>query len=200
MGPVIGLTGGIASGKSLVSEYLKELGAQVIDADLIARQVVKPGLPAWQQIVDEFGEGILNSDLTLKRKKLGRIVFTDPVKLDKLNKITHPYITAAIEMLVQEHRTAGIKGIVVVEAPILLELGMDRLVDEVWVVAVDPAIQLERLMKRDNITAEEAKLRMKAQMPLDEKLKRADRVIDNRYSLDKTKKQVEGIWQEMTLS
>lgn len=108
MGYIIGLTGGIASGKSFVSEMLKELGAQIIDADLISRQVVEPGKPAWKKIVKEFGKGIINEDQTIKRKKLGSIVFADPDKLDKLNKITHPYITMEIEKLLKESRRESV--------------------------------------------------------------------------------------------
>lgn len=197
MGYVIGLTGGIATGKSLVSDMIKELGGQVIDADLVARQVVEPGMPAWQQMVDQFGEGILNNDLTIKRKELGRIVFADAFMLDKLNKITHPHIISEIERQLNYYKNSGYKGVVVVDAPLLLELGLEKLVDEVWVVAVDAATQLERLMKRDNLTAEEAKLRIQAQMPLEEKIKRADRVIDNRFTPEETRKQVEEIWQKI---
>ncbi|MGI6406714.1 MAG: dephospho-CoA kinase [Syntrophaceticus sp.] len=196
MGYIIGLTGGIASGKSFVSEMLKELGAQIIDADLISRQVVEPGKPAWKKIVKEFGKGIINEDQTIKRKKLGSIVFADPDKLDKLNKITHPYITMEIEKLLKEYRESGKEGIMVLDAPILLELGMERLVDQVWVVAVDSETQLERLMKRDKLSAEEAKRRIRVQMPLKEKIKRADQVIDNRFTPNETKKQLEMIWQE----
>ncbi|MDD2556597.1 MAG: dephospho-CoA kinase [Syntrophaceticus sp.] len=199
MGCVIGLTGGIASGKSLVSGMLKELGGQIIDADLISRQVVEPGKPAWQQIVKEFGEGIINEDQTIKRKKLGSIVFADPDQLDKLNKITHPYITEEIEELLEEYRESGQGGVMVLDAPLLLELGMERLVDQVWVVAVDYDTQLERLMKRDNLSAEEAKCHIQAQMPLEKKIKRADRVIDNHFTLNETKQQVEEFWQEIAL-
>jgi dephospho-CoA kinase len=198
LGYVIGLTGGIATGKSLVSAMIMELGGQIINADLIARQVVEPGMPAWKQIVDHFGEGILNSNQTIKRKELGRIVFADADKLDQLNKITHPFIIAEIERQLSCCRDSLDKEIVVIDAPILLELGLERLVDEVWVVTVDPAAQLERLMKRDNLSAEEAKLRIQAQMPLEEKVKRADRVIDNRHAPDETKKQVKEIWREIT--
>lgn len=195
---VIGLTGGIATGKSLVSATIKELGGQIINADLIARQVVEPHKPAWQQLVDEFGEGIINSDLTIKRKELGRIAFADADKLEKLNKITHPYIIAELERQMNYYRDSRHEGIVVIDAPILLELGLERLVDEVWVVTVDAATQLERLMKRDNLSVEEAKLRIQAQMPLEEKVKRADRVIDNRFTPRETKKQVEEIWRELS--
>ena len=198
MGYVIGLTGGIATGKSLVSAMIMELGGQIINADLIARKVVEPGTPAWKQIADHFGEGILNSNQTIKRKELGRIVFADADKLDQLNKITHPFIIAEIERQLSCCRDSLDKEIIVIDAPILLELGLERLVDEVWVVTVDPAAQLERLMKRDNLSAEEAKLRIQAQMPLEEKVKRADRVIDNRHTPEETKKQVKEIWREIT--
>jgi len=193
---VIGLTGGIASGKSAVSAMLKDLGAKVINADLVSRQVVEPGKPAWQQIVDEFQESILNKDGTINRKKLGEIVFSDPAKLDRLNKITHPYIIAEIEQQIAEHRASG-EGVLVLEAPLLLELGLERMVDEVWVVAVKPEVQLKRLMERDKLSVKEAQLRIESQMPLEEKLKKADRVIDNSGTLQETWDQVERIWSSL---
>jgi len=196
---VIGLTGGIATGKSLVSSMIRELGGQIIDSDLIARQVVEPGKQGWQKIVDQFGAGILNKDLTIERKELGRVAFADAGKLDALNKITHPLIIAEIERQLHQHKQSGDQRIVVIDAPILLELGLERLADEVWVVAVDTATQLARLMKRDNLSAEEAKRRITFQMPLEEKIKRADRIIDNRFAREETKKQVEEIWRETTL-
>lgn len=199
MGYVIGLTGGIASGKSLVSGIIKGLGGQIIDADFISRQVVEPGKPAWQQIVKEFGKVIINEDQTINRKKLGSIVFADPDQLDKLNKITHSYITKEIEELLKEYRESGRSEIMILDAPLLLELGMERLVDQVWVVAVDYDLQLERLMKRDSLSAAEAKHRIQSQMPLEEKIKRADRVIDNRFTLNETKQQVEEFWQQIVL-
>lgn len=197
MGRVIGLTGGIASGKSLVSEYLGELGAQIIDADEIARQVVQPGKPALREIVAEFGWSILSADGTLNRKKLGLLVFSDPAKLDRLNLITHPYILAEIRQVLERFRASSTCRVIVLDVPLLFEVGLERLVDEVWVVAVDYHTQLKRLIKRDNLTEDEARSRIAAQMPLEEKIKSAQCVIDNRFSPQETKRQVKKLWDEI---
>jgi dephospho-CoA kinase len=196
MGCVIGLTGGIATGKSFVSEYLRELGAEIIDADEIARQVVQPGKSALREIVTEFGESVLNADGSLNRKKLGELVFSDPVKLDRLNRITHPYILAEIRMLLKKFRTSNTCRMIVLDAPLLFEVGLDSLVDEVWVVAVDYHTQLKRLMNRDNLTEDEAKCRIAAQMPLDEKVEKAQYIIDNSFSPEETKQQVKRLWDD----
>lgn len=197
MGRVIGLTGGIASGKSLVSAYLRELGAQIIDADEIARRVVQPGGPVLREIVAEFGDAVLNADGTLNRKELGRIVFSDPAKLDRLNRIIHPQILAEIKMLLNKHRKSGSERIAVLDAPLLYEVGGEGLVDEVWVVDVDYPTQLKRLMRRDNLSEEDARRRIAAQIPLDEKVRRADRVIDNRSTPEDTRRQVRRLWEEL---
>lgn len=197
MGRVIGLTGGIASGKSLVSAYLRELGAQIIDADEIARRVVQPGGPVLREIVAEFGDAVLNADGTLNRKELGRIVFSDPAKLDRLNRIIHPQILAEIKMLLNKHRKSGSERIAVLDAPLLYEVGGEGLVDEVWVVDVDYPTQLKRLMRRDNLSEEDARRRIAAQIPLEEKVRRADRVIDNRSTPEDTRRQVRRLWEEL---
>lgn len=197
MGRVIGLTGGIASGKSLVSGYLRELGAQIVDADEIARQVVQPGKPALREIVAEFGESVLNTDGTLNRKKLGLLVFSDPEKLDRLNLITHPYILAEIRRVLERFRASSTCRVIVLDVPLLFEVGLELLVDEVWVVAVDYPTQLKRLIKRDNLTEDEARRRIVSQMPLGEKIKRAQYVIDNRFSLEETKQQVKKLWDRV---
>jgi dephospho-CoA kinase len=191
------LTGGIASGKSLVSAYLRELGAQIIDADEIARRVVQPGGPVLREIVAEFGDAVLNADGTLNRKELGRIVFSDPAKLDRLNRIIHPQILAEIKMLLNKHRKSGSERIAVLDAPLLYEVGGEGLVDEVWVVDVDYPTQLKRLMRRDNLSEEDARRRIAAQIPLEEKVRRADRVIDNRSTPEDTRRQVRRLWEEL---
>ncbi|MGB9792847.1 MAG: dephospho-CoA kinase [Thermacetogeniaceae bacterium] len=190
-------TGGIASGKSLVSRFLKELGAIVIDADQIARDVVKVGSPAWRRIVQEFGEGICNPDGSLDRKKLGRIVFSDLNKLDKLNQITHPYIISEINRLLDDYREKFPEGVVVLDVPLLFEAGLERMVDEIWVVYVDHQTQLERLMNRDGFSAEEAMRRINSQIPLEEKVKLADHVIDNRGDPQETFIQVKRLWDSL---
>jgi dephospho-CoA kinase len=186
---LIGLTGGIASGKSLVSRQLQRLGATVIDADRIARDVVLPGRPGWEMIVREFGGSFIDSDGGLDRKALGQLVFNDPRALERLNRITHPLILAEVDRLLQIYRS-GPEGIVVLDAPLLFETGLDRLVDEVWVVVVDHQTQVKRLMERDRLTEQEAGQRIRLQIPLEEKASRADRVIDNRGSAAETERQV----------
>lgn len=194
---VIGLTGGIASGKSLVSRFLKELGAIIIDADQIARDIVKTGSPAWRQIVQEFGENVCEPDGSLNRKELGRIVFSDASKLDRLNRITHPYIISHIRRLLDVYRKKFPDAIIVLDAPLLLEAGLEGMVDEVWVVYVDYQTQLERLMKRDGFNTEEAVRRISSQLPLDEKIKLADHVIDNRGDPEETFLQVRRLWNSL---
>jgi dephospho-CoA kinase len=194
---VVGLTGGIASGKSFVSKKLRELGAVVIDADQVAREVVKPGMPAWASIIREFGRSVLNPDGSLDRKKLGKIVFADQEKLKKLNEITHPYIIREIKRLLANCCRTGEHGIVVLDVPLLFEVGLDELVDEVWVVYVDPATQIRRLMERDGLSEQEAMQRISSQMPLEEKARRAHRVIDNRGTPEETVRQITEIWKEV---
>jgi dephospho-CoA kinase len=186
---LIGLTGGIASGKSLVSLQLQGLGAVVIDADRIARDVVRPGRPGWELIVREFGQSFIDSDGCLARKALGRLVFNDPRELERLNRIIHPLILAEIGKLLQIYRSKH-EEVVVLEAPLLFETGLDRHVDEVWVVMVDSQTQVKRLMERDRLTEQEAGQRIRSQIPLEEKVARADRVIDNRGLPEETERQV----------
>lgn len=183
---IIGLTGGIASGKSTVAKKLEELGAYVIDADKVAHMVIEPYKPAWHDIVEEFGEGVLNADKTINREKLGGIVFNNPLLLQKLNRITHPRIMEFFKEEIQRLKTEKNDAVVVLEVPLLYETHMDRICDEVWVVWVDRETQVERLCRRDNISAEDAIKRIDAQMPLDEKARRAKVVIDNRHSREET--------------
>jgi len=193
---MIGLTGGIGSGKSTVSRKLKSLGAYVIDTDQVARDVVKPGTPALREIVQAFGGGILNGDGTLNREKLGALVFNDPAAMAALNQMTHPRIKQAVSAAVENYKRLPAAGrkVVVIEAPLLIEAGLHRGLDEIWVVSVDEGTQLERLMKRDRITAAEARQRIAAQLPQAEKLRYAARVIDNTGSEAETEEQVAGHW------
>ena len=196
---VIGLTGGIASGKSTVTALLKEKGAVIIDADKIAREIMSKGEPAWFEVLNYFGDEILNDDRSdIDRKKLAHIVFSDKAKLEVLNNITHPKIIEEIKRQVEEYKKAG-KKIIVIDAALLIETGLDKIADEVWVVAANEDIQLQRLMAREkDITKDEALKRIKSQMPLAEKLKFADRVIDNNSSIEETKKQVDKIWTKIS--
>ncbi|GAB4256528.1 dephospho-CoA kinase [Thermincola ferriacetica] len=196
---VIGLTGGIASGKSAVSSILRQLGAEVIDADVVARQVVAPGEPAWQRIVQAFGPEILKDDGNINRPFLGQIIFNDPVKRRILNEITHPEIIKSIAAEAEKYRAQNKKGqVVVIDAPLLLEVGLHKLVDEVWVIYVSPETQIERLMKRNNFTREQALARINSQMPMEEKLRFADKIINNDGSLANTRKQIEQLMKSLT--
>lgn len=183
---IIGLTGGIASGKSTVSRALRELGAIIIDADEVAHAIIEPGKPAWKDIVEHFGLGVLNPDQTIDREKLGAIVFNDPEKLQVLNQITHPRVGEQFKQIITTLRAEKSDAVLFMEVPLLYETHMERICDEVWVVWVDEETQIQRLMKRDGLSREDALKRIDAQMSLDEKARRADFVIDNRYSIEET--------------
>lgn len=183
---ILGLTGGIASGKSTVSRILKDLGAIIIDADETAHSVIEPNKPAWRDIVSKFGQEILNPDMTINRERLGEIVFLDPAQLDLLNHITHPRIMESFKDDFQRIRTSSPDAIVVLEVPLLYETFMERMCDEVWVVWVDRETQLKRLIARNCYSEEEAIRRIESQIPLDEKARRADVVIDNRGTVEET--------------
>lgn len=176
---VIGLTGGIASGKSTILETLKKMGAVVISADEVAHAATQPGKPAWEDIVRFFGTGILNDDKTINRKKLGEIVFNNRQYLQKLNEITHPRVKEMFKNSLKEIKEKNPDAVVVLEIPLLYEAGLEKICDEVWVVWVNRENQIRRLMAREGIDREEAIKRIEAQLPLDEKARRADFVIDN---------------------
>ncbi|MUV39351.1 Dephospho-CoA kinase [Lentibacillus sp. JNUCC-1] len=194
---VIGLTGSIASGKSTVSLMFDDFDIPVVDADKLARVVVRPGEKGYTEIVKTFGEDILRTDKTIDRKKLGEIVFADEGKRNKLNAIVHPAVRE--EML--KSRDALIEtgaAAVVLDIPLLFESKLTHFVDRTIVVAVDPATQLKRLMERDGFTEEHARQRINSQMPITEKAKQADAVVDNNGTKSETYKQLQEIlrcWQ-----
>jgi dephospho-CoA kinase len=190
---VIGLTGGIASGKSTVAKILERLGAVVIDADAISREVVVPGEAAYEAILAEFGERIVNPDRTINRSALGEIVFADPGARNRLERITHPAIGRRAEQKLAELRRQGVP-LVFYMAPLLIESGASARVDEIWVIYVDPATQLHRVMERDGMSRGRALQRIAAQMPMDEKKKYGRIVIDNRGTPEETERQVREIW------
>ena len=192
---IIGLTGGIAAGKSQVSRILSELGAIIIDADVIAREIVEKGTSTWEEIRDEFGEEYFLADGSLNRKKLGKLVFSDKHALRKLNDITHPAIRNSIISRLDELKTQDYKGVVVVDAALLLEVGWDDLVDEVWVVDAPLKTRLSRLMDRDGLSREEALNRINSQMTQERKNEKADRIIKNEFNIDHLEKQVELAWE-----
>jgi dephospho-CoA kinase len=188
---IIGLTGGIAAGKSQVSRILSELGAIIIDADVIAREIVEKGTSTWEEIRDEFGEEYFLADGSLNRKKLGKLVFSDKHALRKLNDITHPAIRNSIISRLDELKTQDYKGVVVVDAALLLEVGWDDLVDEVWVVDAPLEIRITRLMDRDGLSREEALNRINSQMTQEEKNEKADKIIKNESNMDNLEKEQE---------
>lgn len=192
---IIGLTGGIASGKSTVSGMLRELGAMIVDTDVIAREVVEPGQPAWEEIVAWLGRGVLQADGRIDRQRLGDMVFADREARGRLESITHPRIAAAVDEAVAAAEAAGARA-VVLDVPLLFEVGWDERVDEVWVVAVDSETQLTRLMARDGSTEEQARARIASQMSLAAKIRRADVAIDNGRGIDGTRVQVQKAWQK----
>ena len=190
---VIGLTGGIASGKSTISEMLRELGAAVIDADLVSRDVVSQGSNAYNRIIESFGEDILLSDGEINRKKLGNIVFSDEEKLKLLNEITHPEIIENVNATIEALRKQQ-KKIVVVDAAILIEMGLNKHVDCVWLVLANRETQLKRVMERDKLSNEDAWNRINAQMSNEERLKYADAIIDTTLPVGEVRNRVKELW------
>lgn len=191
---VIGLTGSIASGKSTVSRMLRDLGAPIIDADAIVHELQQPGTAVTAAIAREFGPGVIYPDGSLNRAALGSIVFADPERRRALEAIVHPAVRAEIWRRVEQCRAQG-EPAVILDIPLLYEGGWERNVDEVWVVYADRAAQKERLMARNGLSPEEAEARIASQMSLEEKRARADRVIDNRGSLEETRGQVLAAWK-----
>ena len=193
---VFGLTGGIGSGKSLVGSLFTRLGAEVVDADQLAREVVEPGQPTLAHIVESFGADILLPDGRLDRVKLGELVFADPSARARLNAITHPAILQRMRQEIAAR--SGRDGLLVLDIPLLYESGRQDLVEKVVVVWVDRATQLERLTGRTGITAQAAQQRIDSQMPLDEKRARADYLIDNRGTTEETERQVRALYRAVT--
>jgi dephospho-CoA kinase len=194
---LLGVTGGIASGKSTVSEMLAELGSPLIDFDLIARQVVEPGTEGLAKIVDYFGRQVLAEDGTLDRKKVSDIVFGDMEKRKKLESFTHPPIYEEFFKQADAIAAENPKAIIQVAVPLLIELNLQYLFDKILVIHVPAEIQEERLAQRDNITPQAAANIMKSQLPIAEKLQFADFVVDNTGDLDYTRSQVEKIWHDL---
>jgi dephospho-CoA kinase len=187
---LIGLTGNIATGKSTVARMLGELGAEVIDADRLAHELMAPGTPEWRRLVGRFGRDILHADGSVDRRQLGELVFSDPGALRDLERILHPGVRARIRARVA--RTDA--SVVVIEAIKLLEGGLYREVDAVWVVTADRPVQLQRLLAERGLTRSEAEARIDAQGPQAEKVARADVVIDNSGNKAATKAQVRAAW------
>jgi dephospho-CoA kinase len=193
---VIGLTGGIASGKSTVARMLSELGAPIIDADQVARDVVAPGQPALAEVAHAFGPEVLLPDGTLDRKRLGAIVFAEPEKRRVLNGITHPRIAAATAERLATLRERG-TPIAIYEAALLVENGAHLGMNGLIVTACDEATQVARTVARDGISADEARARVRAQAPLEDKLRAATWVVRTDGTMADTRRQVEGVWAQI---
>ncbi|HLR74527.1 MAG TPA: dephospho-CoA kinase [Virgibacillus sp.] len=189
---IIGLTGGIASGKSTVSSMFNDFNIPVIDADQIARDVVRPGEEAYEKIIAQFGSNIVRPDRTLDRKKLGSIVFADNKRRQQLNNIVHPAIRQKMLQQRDEYVRDG-KSSVVLDIPLLFESKLMHYVDKIIVVYVDENIQLKRLIDRDKLTDQEAKQRINSQLPLKEKVEQADATIDNNGTIKQTAAQLKEI-------
>ena len=188
----IGVTGIFASGKGTVCEMFRELGAGVIDTDIVAREIMEPGAQGLMKVVEEFGDSFINSDGTLDRRGFASHVFTSAAKVKRLNEITHPIIR---EIVIE--RTSG-DGIYMINTPLLFESGFNEFMEKNIVVTAGDDQVLDRGSRRDNISVEEIKERLKHQIPLNEKVKLADYVIDNSGNIDNTKRQVADIWKILT--
>ncbi len=194
---LVGLTGGIASGKSLVAKLLKDLGAYVIDADEIAHEVVQPGTPTYREILQQFGEEILGKDGTIDRAKLGQQVFSDPIRRAVLEGIVHPKVFAVEETRRREIAQKDPQAVIIFDAPLLIETRAHELMDRVIVVYADRKTQLKRLKERDRLDPEEAKLRISAQLPLSDKKQYADYIIDGMASPQEVATQTEAIYKDL---
>lgn len=193
---VLGLTGGIATGKTTVARMLEDLGARVVSADAIVHQMLKPGSPVRHQVVQEFGHGIVKSNGDIDRAALGTVVFGDSDKRVKLEAIIHPPVLARLAEEADHFRSAG-EGVLVLEIPLLVEKSAFGLVDKVLVVTAEQETQVRRLEKRSGITREEAVLRVSAQYPMSEKIKHADWVVNTEGTLRSTKQQVSKVWHDI---
>ena len=195
---VVGLTGGIASGKTVVSKMLKDLGALIIDADEISREVVAPQTRCWEKLVSSFGKEILQEDLTLDRKKLADRVFNNPEELLTLNSLIHPEIMERIDDRLLAIKEKNPEAIVIIDAALIIETGMYEKYDKLIVVCAGEKTQIERILHRDELSQDEAKKRIHSQLPLRDKIKIADFVIENEGTLSKTKEQVEKVFNTIS--
>lgn len=196
---LVALTGGIATGKSVVADILEDLGFYVHRADKIAHRLMDPEMPAWKKIVAHFGEKILNKDRTINRKKLGNIVFTDEKERRFLNKILHPLVLETRKKEIDRLQKEGQYNIFVSEAALTLEAGFASYFDKIVVVHCQKEVQIKRIMERDQIGRQEALRKIKAQMPSEEKLKYADYIIDTSGPLEKTVEHTERLFRSLVL-
>ena len=193
---VIGLTGGIGSGKSTVSQFLAELGAIIVDADKVGHEALKPGSEVWQQVVNEFGKSIVTAGGAIDRAKLGELVFDNSEARARLNRIMHPPMYNTVKAKLEEYRRKGVK-VVVLEAPLLVEADWTLLVNEVWGTVASEATVLKRLRERSGLSEQEARARIHSQLPTEERIRHADVVIDTDGSLDELKEKVNELWLKL---
>ena len=196
---VAGLTGGIASGKTTVADIFRRAGARIIDADVAARRALEPGRAAWRAVIDQFGKRVIGTDGRINRTHLGAIVFQDARLRSRLEQIVHPAVRAQINARMAHLNRTSPHCVVIQDIPLLFEAGMTRGLAEVIVVYVDGPTQLRRLMQRDGIDAKEARARIDAQMPLEEKRRRATIVIDNSGDISQTEKQTKQVWGQISI-
>ena len=194
---IAGLTGGIASGKSTVSAYFADAGAYIIDADTIARDVVKRGMPAYDEIISYFGTTILMPDGDIDRKRLGSIIFNTPDKKARLNAIVHPHVFKHTKEKTATIANQHPEAVIILDIPLLFETAMDRDMAEVIVVYAPESIQLQRLMERDGIDRKAAMARIRSQMPIEEKRKQATIVIDNSGSRSASRRQAQDVYKRL---
>jgi dephospho-CoA kinase len=190
---VVGVTGSVGTGKSTATNFIRGLGAYIIDWDELAREVTRPHLRAWKEIVEYFGKDFLNKDLTINRQKLAEVVFSDKEKVTKLNHIVHPEVLKEDERITNEIKSLAPDALIIKDIPLLFELTRPIFVDKIVVVSASEQTQLRRLEEK-GMSREDAQRRIKFQLPLEEKIKSADFVINNDGSLEETKRQVEEIY------
>jgi dephospho-CoA kinase len=196
---LVGLTGGVATGKSTVAKMFKQYGAVVIDADLLVRQVVEPGKPAWRKIVKTFGTAVLNPDRTLNRRELGAVVFRNRTKLHRLEHIIHPLVAREQARLTKEAAQKNPQAVVIYDVPLLFEAKIDKRVDRTIVVTADRDTQIARLKKRNGLSRAEAIRRIHSQMPLAKKIQRADHVLNGTCSRPSLRRQVAQLLKSLRL-
>lgn len=194
---LVGLTGGVATGKSTVAKMFERCGAHTIDADVVARQVVEPGKPAWRAIVKTFGKTVLNSDRTLDRQALGAVVFRNRAKLRRLEQIIHPRVAREQARLTRQAARQDPKAVVIYDVPLLFEAGIDKRVDRVIVVTADQETQITRLKARNGFTRAEALRRIRSQMPIKQKAAAADYVLDGTTPRPRLLSKVRRLYREL---
>jgi dephospho-CoA kinase len=196
---LVGLTGGVATGKSTVAKMFKQCGAAVINADLLARQVVEPGKPAWRAIVKLFGKTVLNQDRSLDRQALGSIIFHNPKKRRQLERIIHPRVAREQTRLTKAITRKDPNAVVIYEVPLLFEAGVDKRVDKIIVVTADRNIQIARLKKRNGLSRAEAIRRIRSQMPLAKKTQQADHLLNGTLPRPSLRRQVGQLFRSLRL-